>query len=89
MTEFYSGADLSYSCVIKLLKDVLERQDLFAKQIEDVMHIVQTNQLTQVQQESKFEACAKGFHQVKMACEALLERLDEYGGVITEQTWNH
>ena len=88
MSELYSGADLSYSCVIKLLKDVLERQDLFAKQIEDVMHIVQTNQLTQMQQESKFEACAKGFQQVKQATECLLERLDEYGGVITEQTWN-
>ena len=88
MTEFYSGADLSYSCVIKLLKDILERQDLFAKQIEDVMHIVQTNQLTQNQQESKFAACASAFTQVKLAVECLLERLDEYGGVITEQTWN-
>ena len=82
-----TGADLPYSCVVKLLKDILER-DLFAKQLEDVMVIVQTNQLTQMQQESKFEACAKGFQQVKMACEALLERLDEYGGCITEQTWN-
>ena len=79
---------LRRNCVVKLLDSIIERQDLFAKQLEDVLHIVQANQLSQNQQESKFEACARGFQQVKEACECLLEQLDEYGGTITAQSWN-
>ena len=80
--------DLRRNCVVKLLDSIIERQDLFAKQLEDVLHIVQANQLTQHQQDSKFEACARAFGQVKQACECLLEQLDEYGGKITSQSWN-
>ena len=80
--------DFQRNCVVKLLSGIIERQDLFAKQLEDVLHIVQVNQLTQNQQDSKFEACARAFGQVKQACECLLEQLDEYGGTITAQTWN-
>ena len=66
MTEILTGADLSYSCVIKLLKDILERQDLFAKQIEDVMHIVQANQLTQMQSlDPLFDQLEKDFPNTK------------------------
>ena len=36
----------------------------------------------------KFEACAKGFYQVKEACECLREELSEASGTLIEATYN-
>ena len=71
-----------------LLNKIIERQDMLAEQIASVLDKVTTNELTMKQTESKFLACAKGFHQTKMAIEILLEQLDSATGQITEQSWN-
>ena len=36
----------------------------------------------------QFEACAKGFGQVKNACECLREELSEAAGTICDRTWD-
>ena len=71
-----------------LLDGIIERQDLFAKQMEQVLEKLCENQVSCKNAEDKFLACAKGFQQVKEATEVLLEQIDSYGGVITAHTWN-
>ena len=71
-----------------LLDGIIERQDLFAMQMEQVLEKLCQNQVSCKNSEDKFLCCAKGFQQVKEATECLLDQLDSYGGVITENTWN-
>ena len=70
-----------------LLRAVINRQDELTKTCEVILDKVTHNELTVKQSEAKFEACAKGFYQVRDACSVLVEKLDEVGGTITEQTW--
>jgi hypothetical protein len=70
-----------------LLQKIVERQDAQALQLEEIINKVTFSELTTKQTSAKFEACAKGFYQTKEACTALLERLDEACGTITDQTW--
>ena len=72
----------------KLLESIIERQDLFAKQMESVLEKLCENQVSCLQAEDKFLACACSFRQVKEAIEILLEAIDSYAGTITPQTWN-
>ena len=71
-----------------LLQKIVERQDAQAQQLEEIINKVTFAELSTKQTSAKFEACAKGFYQTKEACTALLERLDEACGTITDQTWN-
>jgi predicted transcriptional regulator len=71
-----------------LLQQIIERQNLQGTQLQNILVKLTHNELTAKQTEGKFEACAKGFYQVKEACEVLLERLDSACGTITEQSWN-
>ena len=70
-----------------LLRAVINRQDELAKTCESILDKVTHNELSVKQSEAKFEACAKGFYQVRDACGALIEKLDECSGTITESTW--
>ena len=70
-----------------LLRAVINRQDELAETCSAILDKVTHNELTVKQSEKKFEACAKGFYQVRDACGALIEKLDEAQGTITEQTW--
>ena len=72
----------------QLLDGIIERQDLFAKQMEQVLDKLCENQVSCKKAEDKFLCCAKAFQQVKEAIECLLEQFDTYGGCITQQTWN-
>ena len=74
--------------VHELLQGIMVRQDLFAKQMEQVLDKICETEVTTQKTEDKFLACARSFHQVKEAVECLLEAIDSYGGVITAQTWN-
>jgi hypothetical protein len=71
-----------------LLQKIVERQDAQALQLEEIINKVTYTELSTKQNNAKFMACAVGFNQTKEACTALLERLDEACGTITEQTWN-
>jgi hypothetical protein len=70
-----------------LLRGVINRQNTLQETMDQILEKVMCNELTVKQTESKFDACAKGFYQVREACTCLVEKLDEVGGTITEQTW--
>ena len=78
-----------------LLQKIVERQDAQSLQLEEIINKVTYMELSTKQNDAKFAACADGFRQTKEAsiqlreCSiALLERLDEAAGTITDGTWN-
>ena len=74
--------------LLELMEGIIERQDLFAKQMESVLEKLCENQVSCRSAEDKFLACARSFGQVKEACGILLEAIDSHVGVITPQSWN-
>ena len=71
-----------------LIQKVLKRQDEIEARIRNLTQGITTTALQVTQTDEKFEACAKGFYQIKDAMEVLLENLDESSGKLTEMTWN-
>ena len=71
----------------EISENIILRQSAIAKQLSTVIEQLTATQLTAKQSEFKFEACAKGFYQVRDAADCLLDRLDEAAGQITERTW--
>ena len=78
-----------------MLRAIINRQDSIEEQlsmvqtkIDEVLDKTMHTEIILKKSEDKFGACAKGFYQVKEACECLLEKIDECAGTITEQTWN-
>jgi hypothetical protein len=70
-----------------LLRGVINRQNTLQESMDKILEKIISNEHTVKQTEAKFEACAKGFYQVRDACTCLVDKLDEVGGTITEQTW--
>ena len=67
--------------ISKRLEDVEKNQQSILDKITEV-------DLVNKHSNKQFTCCWETFNQIKQVSEALVEKMDEFGGTITEQTWN-
>ena len=70
-----------------LLAKIMQTQECHHEMLKQILDKVMCNELTVKQTDQKFSAIACSFYQVRDGCKALMEKLDESCGTITEMSW--
>ena len=74
--------------LVTIVDKILDTQMDVMKGINEVLKTFTSQTEAYTQNVAMFDACAKGFRQVRDACECLRDELSEASGTIIESTYN-
>ena len=74
--------------LVTIVDKILDTQMDVMKGINEVLKTFSSQTEAYTQNLAMFDACAKGFRQVRDACECLRDELSEASGTLVQQSWN-